>query len=385
MAFLLKVSGFCNSLLLVGLLWIAAPASVQNILRRFEAIGVNEGLSQSSVYSILQDRQGFMWFGTADGLNRYDGDEIRIFKVKSAGAIANSNFIRGRLQESDDGNIWFSNETGIYYFDALGEKIQTAYSFRDNTSAKIFYSIMIEGTDLWLGSSIDGLVRFSMTKKEVEIIPYPVKTDGYHFVADWSTLGNQILFSISGFKGVYRFDVKRIKFELLFESWNGLKIQGDKSKMYLFSSDRIYVSGPPYNRMDTLQLTSSGLKNVRSVLEDNFGRIWINTIGNGLYCRHPKEGNTFVYRHDNSIQKTLPSNIVTTTYADRADNLWIGTDGGGVARLDLKPPKFNLFPLNEGDYPALKDYFTKCFFEDDAGRIWFGTHHIGFVVFDPHT
>jgi ligand-binding sensor domain-containing protein len=248
MTFILRVLVFCNPILVPGLLWITIQAAGQNVIPRFETISVNEGLSQSSVYSILQDRKGFMWFGTADGLNRYDGQEIRIFKVASSVAAANSNFVRGQLQEDAGGNIWFSNETGIYYFDALREKIQTAYSFRNNTSAKIYYSVLIDGTDLWLGCQIDGLVRFSMTKKEVEVIPYTFKTDGYHFVTDWSNLGNQILISVSDGKGVYRFDIKESRFEPIFESWKDARVQVDKDRMYLISSDKIDVSYPPYQR-----------------------------------------------------------------------------------------------------------------------------------------
>ena len=60
-------------------------------------------------------------------------------------------------------------------------------------------------------------------------------------------------------------------------------------------------------------------------------------------------------------------------------------DGGGVAKIDLKQPKFNLFPLSEGDYPVLKDYFTKCFYEDEKKRIWFGSHNNGFSIYDPIT
>src|SRR5476651_1384216 len=102
--------------------------NAQNIIPRFEGIGVNDGLSQSSVYSIYQDKKGFIWFGTADGLNRYDGQNIRIYKINDK-IIANSNFIHGNICEDSHGNIWFCNETGLFYYDPLDDKLTRKVTF----------------------------------------------------------------------------------------------------------------------------------------------------------------------------------------------------------------------------------------------------------------
>lgn len=72
-------------------------------------------------------------------------------------------------------------------------------------------------------------------------------------------------------------------------------------------------------------------------------------------------------------------------FIDRADNLWAGTDGGGVARLDLKPPRFGLFPLHESDFPEIKGFFTRCFYEAPDGKLWFGTHANGMGILNRQT
>jgi signal transduction histidine kinase len=107
--------------------------------------------------------------------------------------------------------------------------------------------------------------------------------------------------------------------------------------------------------------------------------------GNGLFYYDEKNNRFQEYHHDNSKLKSLPFDLTTCLYIDRSQNLWIGIDGGGVAQLDLKPPKFNLFPLSEGDYPVLNDYFTKCFYEDEKTRTWFGTHTNGLNILDHTT
>jgi signal transduction histidine kinase/streptogramin lyase len=135
----------------------------------------------------------------------------------------------------------------------------------------------------------------------------------------------------------------------------------------------------------SLPLPKSKLADIQSVRSDAYHRLWVTTIDNGLLCYNEVTGKSMIYLHNNSVQKSLPINILSDTYIDRSDNLWIGTDGGGVSKADLKPPKFNLFPLNEGDYTFLKDYFVKCFYEDQQGRIWFGTYSSGLNRFDPVT
>src|SRR5438105_624391 len=80
----------------------------QAAFQNFKTIGVEEGLSQNSVYSLYQDREGFLWIGTADGLNRYDGKKIKNFKARpNINEPSNSNFIRGNIVEDKAGNIWY--------------------------------------------------------------------------------------------------------------------------------------------------------------------------------------------------------------------------------------------------------------------------------------
>ena len=114
---------------LLMLIFFACRVAAQNIIPRFENIGVNDGLSQSSVYSIYQDKQGFMWFGTADGLNRYDGQNIRVYKINDK-KIANSNFIHGNICEDTHGNVWFCNETGLFQYSPLTDKLTRSVVFK---------------------------------------------------------------------------------------------------------------------------------------------------------------------------------------------------------------------------------------------------------------
>src|SRR6185503_12717109 len=373
---------------LLMLIYVLCRAGAQNIILRFENIGVNDGLSQSSVYSIYQDKLGFMWFGTADGLNRYDGQNIRVYKINDK-KIANSNFIHGNICEDTHGNIWFCNETGLFYYSPLTDKLTRSVIFKKyGWTAGVF----IDKNDVfYIFDPGSGVFGYHIKTGLLQLTACRFTTPYYNFIAEELTTNykNTIWIKAPDGKGLLVFNTwtgkvthntSAIKFYATFYAGNG--------KLYNFASrGRLTITDTAFKVCDSAvyPLPPTKLLDVQAVRADSYNRIWITTYDNGLICYNEKSHTFAHYLHDNSRVKTLPINIISALCIDRARNLWIGTDGGGVCKLDLKPPKFNLFPLNEGDYPFLKDYFIKCFYEDKEGEIWFGTHSSGLNIFNPAT
>jgi len=356
----------------------------QSVIPRFESLGVNEGLSQSSIYSILQDRKGFMWFGTADGLNRFDGVSVRVFRVKAGNSKvpANSNFVRGDLKEDSKGRIWFSNETGIYFYDPLYEEIKLAHRLEGQLKNGIYAIAHIDADDrLWIVTLHD-LVCFDTETGKIITYRFPFSiVEGF---VPWTSteLNGALWFPILNKKGILGFDLKRREFQQKLDTYETLLIARGKRCNYFLSPYALYRYDSATQKLAPYGRAS--YQSLRSIIEDAYGRVWVGSLSNGLYLVQP-DGKVILFQHDNSKVKSLPMNLITTLYIDRSNNLWVGTDGAGVARLDLKPPKFNLFPLNEGDYPVLSDYFTKCFYEEDEDYLWFGTHSNGVNVLNMRT
>ncbi|MES2647758.1 MAG: two-component regulator propeller domain-containing protein [Bacteroidota bacterium] len=352
----------------------------QNVIPRFENIGVNEGLSQSSVYSIFQDKQGFMWFGTAHGLNRFDGKKVQVYKLPVT-TVANSNFIRGNICEDASGNIWFCNETGIFCFNRLKDALEIQLGFDIyNQSAGTF----IDADDnFWIIHPITGIGVYNITKRQYRhySLQFKINLQSFvwmHFMVD--TSGN-LLFRIQRKDGVYKFNTHSQTYEHALAGRDIYTMWMNGNEYCFLSDGKLIV----LNNSMQLQRSDDFVagKEIRNVVPDNYGRLWIATLDSGLMMYNKNNRQFTNYRHNNARLKSLPFDLTTNLYIDRADNLWIGSDGGGVSRLDLKPPRFNLFPLNEGDYTFLKDYFTRCFYEDDQQKIWFGTHNSGLNIFDP--
>jgi signal transduction histidine kinase/ligand-binding sensor domain-containing protein len=367
-----------------------ASLCAQPIIPRFETMGVNEGLSQSSVYSIYQDKRGFMWFGTADGLNRYDGNKVKVFKLDpNKIKQANSNYIRGKIAEDSKGNIWYTNETGIYYYSPLIDDIVPAYFFsKEEGKACTFHGIAIDqNNNFWIHNSCVGIFSFNVLTKKLTSYPFPPElaprgTDYGNDLMD----DNGVIWMLTNLKkGLCSFNTVSHRFKI-FSHTKGFyhrRLSND-SLQYLLSFTNfknytldVYDKGMNFkNRIELPSYTQKDFA-VVDMRFDYLNRIWMTTMSQGLIMYDQKEKKFFQFLHDNSKQKSIPINYARCLYEDRQHNLWIGTDGGGVAKLDLKPPKFNLFPLNEGDYPFLKDYFTKSFYEDKKGNVWFGSLYNG--------
>ncbi|MBD1363278.1 hypothetical protein IDJ77_05580 [Mucilaginibacter sp. ZT4R22] len=363
------------------LTFISPDAFAQIIIPRFETIGVNDGLSQSSAYTIYQDKKGFMWFGTADGLNRFDGHSIKVFKVKD-NAVANSNYVRGTLCEDKAGNIWYTNETGVFCLDVAKETLTRRHKLTQDYQAS---GVFIDGEDNFWMLCLNGVASFDIkTSKWQRYIYKFILNDknatGFRYATDYK---DNIWFKVNGF-GIYHFNTKTQRFKHAMVNMPIACINYNRGNIYYWCDNTLYTADASLKTISKKHFDIADKVDIMiDILPDNYGRVWFTTSSAGLLCYNKATGKMDMFRHDNARQKSLAFDITRCLYIDRFDNLWIGTDGGGISRLVLKPAKFNLFPLNEGDYAFLNNYFIKCFYEDERGRIWFGTQDNGLNIFDP--
>jgi len=359
-------------LLFWGVLLLVQPVYPQQIIPRFEQLGVNDGLPHGSVYSITQDKKGFMWFGTPDGLCRYDGSELISYKyiARDKQDVIN-NFVRGKMQEDNSGNIWYSNESGIYKWDVQKEKVLKVRPFKKDEFANVAFQVLTldEKGSLWLFNVISGLFEFDIFSGKLSQYRLPANIDLSNVRFTYNSLdlaGNVWLRIVSGNEPYLVFNLTSHLYSIQPSNDPPHALFFGKENNVQAFEDRLVYKDLKTNQTHTV---TKQIKNKKipfysyDGIRDNYGRLWMTARGNGLFYYDEQHKKFQQYRHDNSKIKSLPFDLTTCLYIDRSENLWIGIDGGGVARLDLKQPKFNLFPLSEGDYPILNDYFTKCFYK----------------------
>lgn len=371
-------------LLIIGLIGNTQLSLAQQLMPKFDLLNSDQGLSQNSVYTTYQDRQGYMWFGTGDGLNRFEGKNIRVFKAGTGGlSPAFINTIRGNICEDSKGTLWHANETGIYAYDPATEQIKRWVEFSEGAVA-YYSSILIDGTQtLWIINPTKGLVSYNLATHELRQQPLPVALEHDQIVLSNEPSGEYILMCISGQPGITRFNIRTRIFDVAFQDLEVKKAVPGSQSLLLVNGDHLWMYDSASRKTTSIPVAAGTA--IRDVTLDHEKRIWITTQGQGLIAYWLQTNKTVSYKHDPNTSSSLPFNFTTSLLLDRTGNLWIGTDGAGVAKLDLKASRFNRFPVPGETYPDLNEYFVRCLYEDTEGKIWFGTLNHGLCVYNPAT
>lgn len=320
---------------------------------RFERLSVEQGLSQNTVQCILQDRRGFMWFGTQDGLNKYDGYAFTVYKPDPQDSQSLSSTRIESLFEDHTGTLWVGTDGGgLNQFDAASETFRNYQHDPKNRQSLSNNHVLTIYEDragtLWIGTE-KGLNRFDRTTgafKQYQNDPNNPESLGHNSVSS--------LYEDEA--GV-----------LWIGTWGG-------GLSRLNPADReegtfVHCRHDPGNR----QSLSSNV--VRAIAGDLQGTLWIATKS-GLSCLRRENRDTGIFQHyqfDSNNPSGLSHDDVWPVYVDRNGALWIGTYGGGLSRFDAATQSFrhhqhdpqNPFSLGSNEVYAIR--------EDQAGAIWIGT------------
>jgi len=326
-------SFFLGLIALLCALGIPLASQESLIFRRYD---IEKGLSQNSVYAILQDHRGFMWFATQDGLNRFDGYSFKIFRPDPDDRSSLSNGYVTALAEDGQGFLWEGTDSGnLNRFDPSSEKFQRFRPSSDNPPRRERPIITALLTDkngqLWIGSS-DGLARFE-----------PISESFSHFRNARGDLTS----------------LSRDSVTVLYES-----VEGD---FWIGTQDGGLNRFDPASGHAVRFLAG---RSVRAILEDN-GLLWVGT-DEGLVRLDPRTGKQETFRNDPGRPGSLAHNQVTALLRDLNQDLWVGTHSG-LDRLDRRTGVFVHFKNDISDAASLSDDDVLSLGQDRSGGVWVGT------------
>lgn len=374
--------------------------------QKFRIYSVEQGLSQSTVNCIVQDKQGFIWFGTQDGLNKYNGYEFKHYKNNpSNSASIPDNFIQALFVDKD-GIIWIGTYGGgLCSFNPITEKFNV---FKNNPSDKNSLSnnkvmtICQDNTgDLWIGTLEGGVNRFNPKLKSFK--RYISAVEGSNSItinqirAVLCDSEQNIWIGTSG-DGLCLYDRKSDKFirfakNTKFTVW-GKKIsaiyEDDKNNLYVCSSDEgitmlnlknetslhIFFGEKDNNSLSTDDVTS--------IVQDNNGIFWIGTFGNGLFQYDPSSKKISNYTNDIVEANSLSHNTILSVFKDNTGALWIGTIAGGVNYFVPDKRTFIHFGKSSRKNESLNESAVMCIFEDGSD-IFIGTYGGGLNIYNTIT
>ena len=363
---------------------------------KFKNFSLKDGLSQSSVLSILQDKKGFLWFGTRDGLNKYDGNGFSVFRhnLKDTTTLSD-NYVK-TLFEDVKGNLWVGTLGGLNKFVPETNSFQNCY-FKRGKRVDIEIWSIVEGPEgvLWLGTNL-GLKKYD-TQKEI-FLPVEINTVDKTFfegpirsllITDTSDLFIKTTDKI----GVYNIKSHILKQYAYTENGTNEINKNNVSTLYQDKSGDIWLGfkqGLTKLNKQTgvfeLFSTNSGHKitdYVRSICEDYFGNIWVGTY-NGLYILNLEKNKLSHFTHDEKDPNSLSQNSVFQVYQDTKGDIWIGTYAGGISYYDRSYDVFNHFSSG-ANQTKLNYKVVSAFVEDANKNLWIATEGGGVNVYNKET
>jgi ligand-binding sensor domain-containing protein/signal transduction histidine kinase/DNA-binding response OmpR family regulator len=323
----------------------------------FQNLTKKDGLSQASVFSITQDNSGFMWFGTREGLNKFDGYQFKIYKDNSQDNSIVSNDIRSLYYNKKDGELWIGTLGGLSKYQSSTDDFINYSNDPDDPNSisnNVIRKVLKDSKGrLWIGTSIG-----------LNILDEESNTFTRYYLDNSRALSNE-----------YN-DVKAILEDkdgvLWFGTSNGLyKLNTDENGSFFFKKNEFGKGN---------YLSNNHIKNI---LEDVSGNFWIGTFEGGLNYWNKKEGTIKSYVNEKNNPNSLSHNNIRSLCFDKDENLWIGTFDG-LNYLEKDATSFKRFTKSSANRPGLSDKSIRSLYADKRGSLWVGTYYGGINHLDEN-
>jgi diguanylate cyclase (GGDEF)-like protein len=343
----------CPVAVMLALPAAAAPAASP---MRFNRLGLDQGLSELAVNVIAQDPAGFLWIGTEDGLDRYDGYRFQHFTQDRANGVPN-NFIAD-IGFDSSGGLWLATDGGgVARRDPQSGRFSTLESAARGSRTAGLDHVRVVRIDrrgrVWIGTRDSGLALFdpatSTLRRFVHVVGAPAS------LADNSVLA---------------------------------VLEDRRGRVWIGTDAGVDVLEPNTGHMEHHPLSAllrrqPGRLRTRALLEDSRGIIWIGTDA-GLVSFDPFMGQSTTFAGGTDDPHSLPPASIEALYEDSEHRLWIGT-ADGLVRFDRELRVFETYRNDPRDVESLPDNHIVSIFEDRSGLLWVGTKFGGIAKWNPRS
>ncbi|MBN9300029.1 MAG: response regulator [Filimonas sp.] len=410
----------------------------------FTHLSVENGLSANSVLSVTQDGNGFMWFGTRIGLNRYDGARFKLYKndpkdstslisnnvntlycdsrkilwVGSSGGLNKYNSVTDNFEkirfsdsfvvfciyEDRKGRLWVGTSEGLYVITDVQRNVWTSFRQQASISGLPVRSVREDGDgNIWAGTT-KGLTKMTphgndYTYQVFTHNPNDAKSLGAGYVTAIAEDANHHLWIGTQNDGLNLYDPATQSFAHYTASANnkaGLVnniirtiLPVRDGKLWIATQEGISILDPVAHTFTSYQHDAGNKKSlsqnsVYSIYEDANGSIWAGTYFGGVNTTYPYTTYFTIYQN-NEHTSSLSSNVVSSIVEDAKHNLWIGTEGGGLNYLNRVTGTFTIYKNRVNDATSLGSNLVKAVYIDRDDNVWCGTHGGGLNVLDRAT
>lgn len=374
---------------------------------KFENFDTSKGLSSSTCLDIFQDREGFMWFGTIDGLNKYNGYEFQIYRTILNNPHSISNNRINAITEDSQGNLWVGTDNGLNVFDKNSERFykinlhQTKAAdgnFREVINGLLFDK---KTNTLWVVSK-NGAIKLLLNSKlgsDYETLKFIHYT---HKSKDKSSIDSNDVTSVLkdnrgtvwlGTKSgnLHRYNSKTNNFTRYAIDFESNQYLDHLPKQILLDKDGDFWIGNDLSHLFLYQTTKNQFRKVSPVTrsipifdlyQDKKGTIWVSTDGDGIYLLDKKKGLLQHLKHNPDDPFSLSNNQASKVLEDKRGIYWIASYNTGVSKLAISKSSFGHYFYKPKSNEGLSTKIAQSVLEDTQKRIWIGTDGGGLNLFD---
>jgi ligand-binding sensor domain-containing protein/signal transduction histidine kinase len=334
---------------------LSIKAQVKNFV--FEHVNMDAGLSQSTILAIAQDEKGFLWFGTQEGLNRFDGNEFEIYKSQPQNPNSLSDNWITCLLVDQEGDLWIGTSSGG--LNLLDKKTFKFTVFRHDTTNpesisddRILTLYEDKTGRIWVGTMNGGLNCLDKQNRNFERFNFaPLQKD------------------LSG-----TCDVTTIAEDMGGNIWWGTNGDG----LYCLNWDSSTVAHFRHRINDETSLSDN---RISKILPDTNGKVWIGTLGGGLNLYDLKTGKFKIYVNNPNNNTSLSNDFIYDIYQDPSGMLWIATDDG-LNQFIKSSKTFYAIKSDPTEPVSLSNNMIRAIYQDFGGILWIGTYSGALNKFD---
>jgi signal transduction histidine kinase/CheY-like chemotaxis protein/ligand-binding sensor domain-containing protein len=384
---------------------ISLSAIAQDQPIHFQHIGSKENLSELNVNSMIQGSRGFIWVGTRDGLNRYDGSKFKVFRNNINDNTSISNNSVNHIVEDKNSDLWIATSGGINRYDRQKNRFYR-YLHNDKLPNSLTnnYTVNValdKDGNLWIATLKDGVDEYIIGQNK--FVHYKYNKDDPHSLSD----DHARVIYVDGKKNIWigtasglnLFNPKTKSFTSFKHDENDDRtISSDRiTSIFEDSNHRLWVgTGNGLNLFDANTLTFKHFKNIANnanslpyngiqcISEDSNHNLWIGTENGGLSIFNFTEGKFSNHFQDDIDNSSIPSNSVDVILKDKFGNMWLSTFASGISFYKKTNENFTQFKHNSRAN-SLSNNFVLSITEDKNHNIWVGTDGGGLNLFDIKT
>lgn len=381
----------------------AQPAVDPGRRIQFDHLRVEQGLSQGSVSVLLQDRKGFLWIGTDDGLNRFDGYQFLVFRPDETGELSLSSNTITALAEDADGRIWIGTSgSGYQSYDPATRSFSSHTLKSSNGTSLTGCVITAMRADrlkrIWIGTDSEGLHVFDPATGRLSVQELPGIEKRPHIHEITETRSGKLVIA-AGEAGLWLVDPLTASMRRLLLPTSVARggkqpavlrvhVQSDRYLWVAAAERQVHrhdVRTGKWKSFDFAGETSDlYAASVQSMTMDAEEQLWIATPGLGLILLDARSGRTRRITENRLHPDALPSNSLRCVYHDRLGNIWVGTNGSGLALHSPAAKEFNLIAAGSYEGDPLTVYSFRAILQDADSVLWLGGYG-GFSKLDRRT